>query len=86
MNKRIKSLGITFASFAAVVATVTATPAWDTFLQWVTGKAEVSWGIPVAIIGLVTAVIDTVWRYLLNKHTLKTSYARTGSALADKLY
>lgn len=84
-KKRVKSGAITFVSLFAAVAT---TPAWATFVHWGEERA-VMIGIPIAVIGLVTVIIDNVWKQMLNNHTMKKAgmSMRVGSdCIESQLY
>lgn len=62
MTKRIKSGLITLVSLFAVVVT---TPQWADFVHFSNDKFA-SWGIPTAIVGLVTVFVSELWKHILN--------------------
>jgi hypothetical protein len=69
MTKRIKSGLITLVSLFAAVIT---TPQWADFVHFSNEKLA-SWGLPVAIIGLITVIISEVWKQILNARMIAES-------------
>lgn len=61
-------------TFVSLFASVITTSQWADFVQYSNGKL-VAWGVPLAIIGLVTVIISELWKQVLNAKMIAEAQA-----------
>lgn len=79
MSKRLKSGLITLVSlFGAIVVT----PQWVDFTKFASDKLS-DYGIPVAVIGLLTVVLSEIWKQIINWRILNNRGVTVGGTFND---